>query len=233
MNDTFHLFLLQKIDSRLTQIDRRLLEIQTALSEDTELQQAITNVAAASSQVEAEHKSLLDCEEQVKNQHIKIEQCEASLYGGKIHNPKELQDLQAELASHKKQLSKLEDVQLSFMINLEEIEIKLASANQVLQKVQAASTGQKAGLFGEQSQLQKNRERAISEREAALSSVKPDILENYKRLRLQKHGIAVAAVIEESCEACGASLTPADQQAARSPGKIIYCPSCGRILYSG
>jgi uncharacterized protein len=233
MNDAFHLSLLQKIDTRLAQLDRHLAEIRNALAEDSQLQAAISNQESASKQAEVIRKQLLGCESQVESQRIKIEQSEASLYGGKIHNPKELQDVQAELASLKKQLSKLEDLQLDAMMALENAETDLSAANQSLQKVQADKTGQNAGLLGEKSRLEKEREKAVSEREAALSSVGQEILQTYNRLKQQKHGIAVAAVIEESCEACGASLTPADQQAARSPVKIVYCPSCGRILYSG
>jgi uncharacterized protein involved in exopolysaccharide biosynthesis len=46
-------------------------------------------------------------------------------------------------------------------------------------------------------------------------------------------GLALATVADESCEACGSSLTPAEIQAAKAPGRITLCPSCGRILYAG
>ncbi|MGZ9220523.1 MAG: C4-type zinc ribbon domain-containing protein [Anaerolineales bacterium] len=35
-----------------------------------------------------------------------------------------------------------------------------------------------------------------------------------------------------SCAACGTTLTPSQQQIARSTSQLIYCPSCGRILYA-
>lgn len=45
---------------------------------------------------------LKTAEAEAEAQKIKIEQTEASLYGGSVHNPKELQDLQREVASLKK-----------------------------------------------------------------------------------------------------------------------------------
>ena len=48
----------------------------------------------------AQHKS----EDEAQSQQIKIQQAELSLYGGLVRNPKELQDLQADIASLKETL---------------------------------------------------------------------------------------------------------------------------------
>ena len=101
MNQAFHLFQLQKIDSRLDILDNRLHEINKILSLDETLKQAETKVNDVNIMLVQALANLRKIEEGVKSQQIKIETGTASLYGGKIHNPKELQDLQNDIVSLK------------------------------------------------------------------------------------------------------------------------------------
>jgi predicted nucleic acid-binding Zn-ribbon protein len=54
----------------------------------------------------------------------------------------------------------------------------------------------------------------------------------YDQLRKQKRGLAITTIAENSCEACGTTLTPSQQQTARSTSQLFHCPTCGRILYA-
>ena len=67
-------------------------------------------------------QALRTIEEQGKEMRIKLETGNAKLYGGRITNPKELQDIQLDVAASKKRLATLEDKQLAAMIALEEAE---------------------------------------------------------------------------------------------------------------
>jgi len=233
MNQAFQLYQLQKTDSQYDQASNRLNEIERILQEDETLRQAEALAASAEHMLKHAHLSLQKAEDAVQAQRIKIEENEAALYSGRIRSPKELQDLQNEVAALKRYQTVLEDHQLEAMMALEEAERDHQRAKEQLANVQASFATQKAGLLGEQSQLQKNRERSLSERNVLLSSIAPENLETYERLRKQKRGIAVATIVDEACTACGAMLTPAEWQAARSPQKMVFCPSCGRLLYAG
>lgn len=233
MNEAFHLLRLQKIDTQIDQIDARLIEIKRILESDATIQQAQSQANAANSQLDTARKALREREEQVKAQKTKIAYNEAALYGGKVRNPKELQDLQNEAAALKRRLAELEDGQLEDMLAVDEAEGQHKAASDDLLKAQAAFASHSATLIGEQSRLQKDRERLLAERQPIISQLPPSLIEAYERLRRQKRGIAVAGVVDGSCTACGATLTPGDWQAARSPNQITYCYSCGRILYAG
>ena len=69
-------------------------------------------VETAQTEWQAAKTSLRVAEAEAEAQKIKIEHTEASLYGGSVHNPKELQDLQRDVASLKKHLTTLEERQL-------------------------------------------------------------------------------------------------------------------------
>jgi predicted nucleic acid-binding Zn-ribbon protein len=233
MNQAFQLSRLQKIDTQIDQASHRLKEIGILLGQSEKLQQA----QAAFEQAQQTHKKasseLKKVEDEVETQRIKLETSEHALYGGKIRNPKELQDLQSEVASIKRRIAALEDQQFEKMEKLDTAETGLKEAKAKLAQVQSEEATEKASLSGEKSSLEKNIERLKAERDSVLSSVSPDDLQIYDQLRASKRGIAVAMIVEESCNVCGSDLRPELRQAARSPLKLSFCSSCGRILYAG
>lgn len=233
MSQSFHLFQLQKIDTQYDKIVRRLEEIERAIARDPALisaAQALQESTAA--ELKAQHR-LREVEENVRAKRIKMEQSEGSLYGGKIRVPKELQDLQTEISSLKKQISLLEDQQLDAMVALESAQQTLSLAKDKHAQAQALTTAQNASLSGERSELIRSRERLDLERNAVTAQIASINLEHYQALRRQKHGVAVTGVDSNSCAVCGGSMTMAEWQAARSPTTIAHCPTCGRILYAG
>ena len=233
MSAPFKLFRLQQIDTQLDRARARLREIQAALEEDSAVRAAQAKVAARDGELQEGAKSLRRAEQDVQSQRIKIEQTEASLYGGKIRNPKELQDLQNESAALKRYRDVLEDRQLEAMIAVEERENAYAAAVAELEAVQKSIEVQNASLVKEQSTLLKDVERLENERQAAKSSLEAPEVRIYEQLRLTRNGIAVAKVTDRACAACGSTLSAALLSAARSPNQITRCSTCNRILYAG
>ncbi len=89
----------------------------------------------------------------MRAQKVKIEQTEATLYGGKVRNPKELQDLQNEAAALKRYLAVLEDRQLEQMIALEDVEKGSNLAVELLNEVQQQKEQANSELVREQTSL--------------------------------------------------------------------------------
>jgi hypothetical protein len=187
----------------------------------------------ADKELTSARRLLRDAEGAVETQRIKIEQTDASLYGGKVRNPKELQDLQNESASLKRYLQTLEDRQLDGMIALEQAESDQKRCQGLLEAARSAFSQKQSGLLQEKETLQKEVSKLDSERQAAASQIPAANLAEYEKLRPLKRGLAVASVTDESCDGCGATLAPAEWQAARAPQRLCFCPSCGRILYAG
>ena len=233
MSQLSTLYRLQQIDSQLDQANNRLQEIQVALNEDAALKQAQQNHAAAEARLNDERQKLRRAEENVQEQKIKIEQNESTLYGGKVHNPKELQDLQKEVAALKKYLGVLEDRQLEAMLVVEEAESDYNKAAAEILALQASQVEQLARLRGEQRELQVQAERLEVERQAATAPLPSQDLSLYEQRRKTRRGVAVARIANRTCGACGSTLTPALAQSAQVPDQIVRCPTCGRILYSG
>ena len=233
MSQSFHLYQIQKIDTQLDQIEARHAEITSILEKDVRMRNAQKHLDEAHVQVHQLQHALREMEEITRAKRIKIEQSEAALYGGSVRSPKELQDLQTEVASLKKHLATLEDQQLEKMMQLEAAEAQQAEAQRAFDELNEQLISEYASLNGEKSQLERQRERLNAERTVISGQISAENLEVYQRLRQQKKGQAVVPIEDESCGVCGATLTPAEYQAAKSPLKIIFCSSCGRILYAG
>ncbi len=230
MSATFHLYRLQKIDSQIDKVQKRLNEIQHIIDDNRDLKRAKVKLKKCESAHEKTEKNLRKAEQEVKAQHIKIEQTEAMLYGGTVKNPKEIQDLQNKAESLKRYLNKLQDAQLEAMLAHEEEGETLQDAKNALKEIRAKLIQQNSQLGGEQTVLTQEMDNLTREREAAVSEVPDDMLGKYDQLRKQKNGFAIASVMDGTCSACGATLTQAYQQKARV--ELVYCPSCKRIIYA-
>lgn len=231
MSTVFQLFRLQQIDSQIDKSQRRLDEIQAILDDNAELRRVKGHLADAEDAQSRAEKTLQKAEMGVKSQRLKIEQTEATLYGGSVKNPKEIQDLQQKSESLKRYLSTLEDVQLEAMLDKDEKVETRQAAQAAFDALQGKLAQEHSLLRGEQGKLNKEKDRLTRERNVALPEVDADDLSLYERLRKKKRGVAVAAISDGGCAACGATLPPSRQQAARSNTEFVYCPSCRRILY--
>ncbi len=233
MSQSFKLYRLQQIDSQIDRVKARLREIDLALKEDSALRQAQGQIQSVEKTVQEAAKTLRHTEADVQAQRIKIEQTEAALYGGKVRNPKELQDLQNESIALKRYLSVLEDRQLDAMLILEQAEVDQKTALADHTTAQTETNERNTNLLKERSILLMDLERQQEERNAAASNIPEVDLQTYEQLRKQRNGVAVAKVVDKTCAACGSTLSAALLSAAHNPNQLTRCASCGRILYAG
>jgi predicted nucleic acid-binding Zn-ribbon protein len=233
MNQTLSLYRLQQTDSQIGRAQARLQAIQKILENDDMLRQAETQAEVAEKNIKEAKRALHQAEDAVRAQRIKIEQTESSLYGGNVHIPKELQDLQNDVAALKRYLVTLEDRQLEAMLASDDAETAQRTAQATLQTAQSQSNEQHRSLYQEQADIQKTVTKLETERQVIANAIPGNLIAEYNQLRQTRGGVAVAIVSENACAACGSGLTPAEQQAARSAAQMAHCPSCGRILYGG
>lgn len=231
MSRSRNLYHLQEIDTKIDQIHERLTQIETLLSNNANLRKATILANKAEKRLREAENTLGQAELKVKDQRVKIEQTEAALYGGNIRNPKELQDLQNEVAALKRFLEVLEERQLETMIAVDEAKAGNREAQKILEKYRQQAKKLQASLTREREQLQKEKQALSHRREIARQAIDSDDQNTYEHLRKQRAGVAVAKVRDQACGACGSTLTAALYQAARSPSQVMFCDSCGRILY--
>jgi len=233
MSQPFKLYRLQQIDSKINSIRSRFTEIDISLNDNSSLRVAQNQAETTSQSLQEAQKGLQIAERNVQDLQIKIQQSEATLYSGKVKNPKELQDIQSEAAALKKYLNILEERQLDAMILFEEAELEHNKSETNLKSIRTNNAVKNSKLIEEQSTLLRDLDHLESERHVAVGSIPSDDLKIYDLLRKQKNGVAVAKVMDKNCLACGSTLTPSLLQTAHSPSQLTRCATCGRILYVG
>lgn len=231
MSQSLNLYRLQKLDSMIDGIKSRLTDIEQALSDDQHLKQAKKRFEKAQAEAKKRRILLNQIEDKVEAQRLKRKKTQDSLFSGKIKNPKELQDLQMESEAIKRYIAQLEDEQLEAMIVYESAEQAEKQAEKDLTQAKGTTAEENAALLGEQTQKEEELKRLLREKEAVLQAIPAENLKLYQQLRITKRGSAVVAVSDNGCSICGQSLTPADLQSIRSSNKLVFCPSCGRILF--
>jgi predicted nucleic acid-binding Zn-ribbon protein len=232
MNQMLGFIRLQLIDNRLDQITVRLYKIKIILEDDAELKQILDIKNKIEERMASCNKDVQTLELAVQDQQIKVQQIDASLYSGNFKNPKELQELQLEMASTKRFLSSLENKLLEAMIAYEDNEKEydcICSKHNEIMNVYSIKNSE---YFQENNTLQSEVDKLNVEKKAAESTLSTQEIFFYNQLRLQRGGIAVSSISDRSCDSCGTTLTPAQEQSIRSSDQLVHCPSCGRMLYA-
>ena len=230
MNTTLGLFRLQQADSQIDRARLKLDTIKKTLENDAELKQALHSVETNQKENHHALHVMKNAEAEVQAQKIKIEQAESSLYGGSVKNPKELQDLQKDVASLKKHLVTLEERELEAMFKSETASSDYEKAKTELELLQAKRGNEHKKLIEEQTTLMKQLENLAEEREASVTPIEVNLLASYDELRRSKRGVAISEIQDDACASCGTTINAAAQQNARK--QLVYCPSCGRILFA-
>jgi len=231
MSAALGLFRLQLIDRQVDRAQTQLKEIQKSLDDNSELVELTGKIEKVQSEIDSVNQAVRTAGADTQSQQEKISQAESSLYSGQVHNPKELQDLQNDVASLKKRLDTLEERELASMTELDAAEKELGMLRASLEELKIKRESSISVLLGSKSLLNRELEKLTEERQATLDPISMEHRNMYEQLRRSKRGVAVVEITDGSCSGCGTTLTAAMQQNARSLSHLVACPTCNRILY--
>jgi len=107
--------------------------------------------------------------------------------------------------------------------NIEAAETAIASQKSQIEAIQREMDASRQDLESKAAAL----EAALAGKEAELPS---EVIDQYRRL-VSAHGAgALSSVENDACTACYAILSP-QERVTLNMGKILFCRSCGRIMY--
>ncbi|MBZ0278378.1 MAG: hypothetical protein K8I60_19685 [Anaerolineae bacterium] len=226
------LYRLQEIELEILAGHKRLREITAALQENQALAAAQSALDAAQKQLAPLHKQSRSLELELQSNRDKSRQAEDRLYSGAVKNPKELQDIQQEIAALKKRSAELEDHLLEVMLAVEDAEAAVQQADTELRQISSAlSTGH--GQLIEERDTLKGRDTTLrQQREQVMADIPPELLQLYNTMRPRKNNQPVALLKDQSCSACGVEQNRMVADAARRGQDVVYCVSCERILFA-
>jgi uncharacterized protein len=224
------LYRLQTVDQAIAQRRIRLKEINAAMGQNEAVQQAQRQVDAATEDVKPWQGRARDLDLEMKTVLAKIKAAEDNLYSGQVTDPKDMQELQIEIAALKRYESKLEDSLLEAMMYSEEGQSSIDTAQKSLSEMQVLHEGSKVGLLAEKERLESEISQLAVKRGEATVGIEPGMLATYDALRPKKGGNAVALLDDTSCTACRVEQTSNLVRKAQQEKTLVYCATCGRIL---
>jgi predicted nucleic acid-binding Zn-ribbon protein len=223
---------LNEIDLAIDALRARAAEIAEALKEPAALQAARTTVAAADTELARCKMIQSERESAQQKAAAKLTQAEGRLYGGKVRNPKELEDSEKDVAQLRRQHAQAEDALLEALIASEAAAEVVAGAQHELEQRSTEWNATQAGLRAEHARLTERLTTERARQAAARRAVPTGILHIYDTLRPRRAGRAVARLDGDTCAVCLVAVSPSRLAAARDGDELAYCENCGRILWT-
>ena len=230
MAATTDLFGLQETDLLLDKAQARLAEIEDSLAETEELLEARAELEAKESIVDGIRTQQKEAEEVAEDVRAKAAEIERKLYAGSVKNPKELQDLDADLRSVKELVARREDELLAILEQAEAAESEAAEVRAKLDEIEGDWKAEQAELLVEKRELEPQAEELRARRDGQAAGVDRSVLSMYDNIRARKGGLGVARLERGMCGGCRITLPVSIMQRVRGGGGVVQCVSCERIL---
>jgi len=225
---------LQRVDSGVD----RLRERRANLPEQQELEELNEQRAVVAAQ-HGEQGTQLDAivREQTKLEtdigliEAKLKHERDRLYGGEISNPKELTSIQAELDALGRRKDHMEDQVLDLLEQREGMEAEVGGLKAQLDDLDARIADATARHDAATVEIDRELGSLGAERERILPTLPAEAVALYEDVRARKGGVAIGALEEGVCRACGLPLSPAARdEIRRSDEPLPRCENCRRML---
>jgi len=229
MNLAGQLYKLQQLDLELQKRQQELNEVENQLSDNKALVAAESKIASQKEPLEDARRKQKSSEWELEDLQEKVRQIDSKLYSGKTKDPKELVNLEKEVKGLKSQIKTKEDALLGLMSQVEEIEAKVKTTAEELERLQR-EWEQRQETFGpRKSEIETVLAKLRGDRNGLAQQIDSEAFNIYERIRLTR-GQAVVKVERGRCLGCHITVPTSQWQKAKA-GDLIQCNNCSRILY--
>lgn len=166
----------------------------------------------------------------IKNYNLRLQEIEKDLYSGEITDLVQLDYLSKEKIKISKFVEKVEDETIELMSRSEEIMIETKNVEKIFKSLNKELKDIKKNntvIYNDLISKIEIEEKIV---EDYSSKIEPKLLNRYKVLRKnRKNGIV--SVVNYVCSGCNMMVPSFLGEGLKGKSEIIYCESCGRILY--
>ncbi|MEV6741283.1 C4-type zinc ribbon domain-containing protein [Streptomyces sp. NPDC051104] len=233
--DQIRLLDVQDLDVRLQQLSHRRrslpehAEIESLTKDHVQLRDLLVAAQTEESDCAREQTKAEQDVDQVRQRAARDQQ---RLDSGAVTSPKDLENLQHEIASLAKRQGDLEDIVLEVMERREAAQERVAELTERVASVQSKiddATARRDAAFEE---IDGEAASVTKEREVVAASVPADLLKLYDKLREQQGGIGAAKLYQRTCQGCRQELAITELNEIRkaAPDTVVRCENCRRIL---
>ena len=230
--DQLALLTLQEHDNHITQLNhaRKNIPEQAELAEVTaSLREFSQSLIAAQGVLEDAKTELARIEDDVRVVDERIAKDKEREAGAA--SAKDLQALEAELASLATRKSNLEDIELVVMQSIEDAEVAVADVLVERDAVEARRAALAHAIATREAEIDAELATETAARTELAASLPTDLVELYERQRA-RYGIGAALLTRRVTGGSGVELTSTDLDAVRTaaPDDVVICPDSSCIL---
>ncbi len=195
------------------------------------LKNMISGIKLLEKDLAAEKKELRRLEMKGKEITEDIRENNEKLYGGEISATKELIQIEKKLKKLSEENSEIEDLVIQQMEEIENIEKELNEKKNE-EKEKQAFLKELEEKDKEQSNSIKAQYRKQKESKQQLETqISPQLLQKYSHLKKTKGSNIVAKVKGGVCLGCQVSLSSSTVGRLYTPGIILTCENCGKLIF--
>ena len=221
---------LQEIDHRLAELAREIAALPKYIAEiEKKLVAHERKLEADRAALSGNQKERKKCEGEIQIQEQKISKLKDQMVLAKTNE--QYRAFQNEITFCEQAIRKSEDRILDLMSEAEPLDTNVKKAEAALKEEKQQVEAEKAQARERTAVDQKQLAELQAERKTLAAGVNPQTYRDYERIRKKWRGHAVAEATDGRCSACQIVLRPQFYQDLRHSTDVMFCESCGRILY--
>jgi len=164
----------------------------------------------------------------------RIDRDESRLASG-TGTPKELEQLQHELATLAARRAELEEIELEIMMRIDGIKARITELSEQEAALASEITELEIKKANELALIASDLEKVKSERATVISSINPELVALYEKIRAANNGTGAAALVGNQCKGCHLAINTIELQriAGLAEDEVVRCEECRCILVRG
>jgi predicted nucleic acid-binding Zn-ribbon protein len=232
MHPDVHLVIqLQSLDQKIGALDKEVAALpkHIAVIEKT-LDSHLRKLEADKAALSANQKDRKKLDGDIQAHQQKISKLRDQMLGAKTNE--QYRAFQHEIEYIEKEIRQAEDRILELMSESESLDQNVKKADAALKEEKQTVEAEKSRARERTATDQKWLDQLREERKQLVAKMPREALSAYDRiLKKWRGGVVVAEAVAGRCSACQILLRPQYLQDLKKAGELMFCESCGRILY--
>jgi predicted nucleic acid-binding Zn-ribbon protein len=221
---------LQELDHRIDELRREVASLPKHIAQiEKTLESHSRRLEADRAALSANQRDRKQLDLEIQSQEQKISKLKEQMLGAKTNE--QYAAFKREIEFCENEIRKREDRILDRMGESEPLEQNVRTAEAALGEEKRQVETEKQRAQERTAADQKSLDILRAERQQAVSTLSPNVLSAYERIRKARKGIAVAEAVDGRCGACHLALRLQFFQDLRKGDRVMFCESCGRILF--
>jgi uncharacterized protein len=222
---------IQQIDLQILALNKQIQAVPLKIKK---LEQ---NLETHKVQLKATEDALLEAEKEqrTKTSQLQVELEQRRKYEAQLREVKtnkEYQALDKEISFLQEKEEELEDGILGAMLQIDQLKEELQAHHQAFDETQAKNETQRGKYQQESTDLKSQIVAHQAERRDFLPQIDLDLMKRYQ-VWIKHHGTGFVSLVEDNaCGSCRIAIPPQLVKEARAYERMVFCPSCRRILYA-